>query len=390
MCSIFICLQSFGQWAHHNPATINDIGDIDFFNEQLGFASDSHTGKIWKTDDGAATWNLLNNNLFVGKLTFISPDTGFAITDSGLAKTVDGGLQWNVVLNPQNVFWWNEPIFFNSVIGITVQENANGDSILVFKTTDGGDNWFLLSSNPGFIGVLLFDVSFPDSLNGFITGETNVFETSDGGLTWSLLKTSNYGIGSICFLNADTGFLAENMGYFFRTYDRGLNWDSITPPVTLYNGKVRFLNSSLGYICGGDGLTAGWVIKTIDGGLNWTLDHGDNYTFFEFSFANNVGYASGGGGSVIKNSLVDNISKTDNDFLWAGPNPFTSKITLHMNNLSGSKNVTVLNALGEKVFQKDYNSNVEEIDLSNLDAGLYLLTIDSGHLHLTEKIIKEE
>ena len=387
--SVAFCLPCFGQWVHHNPGTVNYIADIEFVNDQIGYAPDDHTGKIWKTIDGANTWNLLNNNLFVGKLTFISPDTGFAITDSGLAKTINGGLVWNVVLIPTNVFWWHKPIFFNSTVGITVMENANGDSIIVYKTTDGGDNWFLFSQNAGYIGAILYDVSFPDSMHGFITGEVDAYKTSDGGFTWSLLKTSNYGIGSICFLNADTGFLVENMGYFYRTYNGGLDWDSVLPPVTPYNGKVRFLNSSLGYMCGGDGLTAGWVIKTYDGGSNWILDHGDNYTYTEFSFAENVGYACGGGGSVIKNSLLNKISESVNDFTIASPNPFTTKLNLHLSKLNGNVNVTVKNALGETLFQRTCSRGDEAIDLSELKTGLYLLTIDSPHNHFSEKIIKE-
>src|SRR6187431_1092118 len=111
-CSVLFCLPCFGQWVHHNPGTINYITDVEFYNDQLGYATDDHTGKIWKTVDGAGTWSLLNNNLFVRKLTFTSPDTGFAITDSGLAKSVNGGLQWSVVLNAPNIFWWQKPIFF--------------------------------------------------------------------------------------------------------------------------------------------------------------------------------------------------------------------------------------------------------------------------------------
>ena len=392
---LFAANTSFSQWVHVNPGTTNWIVDVCFATDQIGYATDDHTGKVWKTTDGGATWTWLNNNLFVTKMTFISPDTGLALTDSGLAKTVDGGYSWQSVLWPPTTSWWTHPVFFNNLTGITAQESGTNDSIHVYKTNDGGDTWYLVAGVPASMGAYVPDVSFPDSMNGYILGETNMYKTSDGGMSWSLIQTHPYGFGSISFISPDTGFAFANMGAFYRTYNGGLSWDSFPVPVTPYNGQVRFLNSSIGYMCGGDGLTSGFVMKTVDGGQNWTLDHGDNFTFLAFSFpGNNMGYACGGGGSVIKKTIVDVINidpENSSGLIQVSNNPFYESFSLNSSNtsLKGIR-VEMFNPSGQIVFEKDSVRLNEDINFKGLKPGIYFLEVTAQELAQVIKIVKAD
>ena len=176
---------------------------------------------------------------------------------------------------------------------------------------------------------------------------------------------------------------------FFRTYDGGLTWDSFPLPSTPLNGQVRFLNSTHGFLCGGDGLTSGYVLKTINAGASWTLDFADNATYTSFSFrTDNVGYVCGSNGSVIKNSILNSISDINSVAAFIHPNPFQSQFTLPFIE-SINTQITIYNSVGEKVFSIKCSSEYEVIDLSTLKDGLYLLFIDNGRDLLSQKIIKQ-
>jgi len=392
-CFILMAKLSLGQWVHANPGTTDLISDIYFVTDQIGYVTDDHTGRLWKTTDGAATWNQINTAANAWRIVFLTEDTGFALsTTVGLIKTTDGGLTWNLPTVPSNAGWWSRPVFFNHQSGISIQQNATSDSMIVMKTSDGGDSWHTIMERPDSLGAYIADISFPDSMTGYLVSETSMYKTTDGGYNWSLLQWRYPSYGSICFTSPDTGFTYVDLDQFYRTYDGGQTWDSFPLPTAPYNGQVRFLNSSVGYICGGNGFSSGFVIKTIDGGSNWTLDYGDNYTYFAFSFpGNNVGYACGDGGSVIKKTIANKITLDENypGTIMISNNPFQSQFSFHSSLSSNQiKQMLVIDPTGKVVFEKQCMSPDEIIDLENLKSGVYFLNLKGENFSVTKKLVK--
>jgi photosystem II stability/assembly factor-like uncharacterized protein len=134
----------------------------------------------------------------------------------------------------------------------------------------------------GKLGGNLAGMDFPTASVGYAVGSdisisTNNFiaKTADGGLTWQRISTAALTDRpqAVRFKNLDTGFVVGYTGMLLRTTNGGATWTNVNN--SGYTGTfndVRFINSSLGYACGTYVTSNGTaVIKTTDGGANWTL-----------------------------------------------------------------------------------------------------------------------
>ena len=125
-----------------------------------------------------------------------------------------------------------------------------------------------------------FSIHYIDNNIGFVGGNTALFlgngvinKTSNGGNTWTnVLSVPNTTIKDICFINDNLGFAVGSGGLIAKTIDGGDNWNTqiYTNPNTMNNEafeSVFFVDENIGYIAGG--FNEMWVLKTIDGGVNW-------------------------------------------------------------------------------------------------------------------------
>ncbi|MEP5338306.1 MAG: ThuA domain-containing protein [Algibacter sp.] len=86
-------------------------------------------------------------------------------------------------------------------------------------------------------------------------------------------------------------------------------------------------------------------------------------------------------------NIKDDVADVENIKVF--PNPFNTKITI--NSYSQKvKFIELYNLTGAliKTFQTDQNKNIQDIDLSNLQDGLYLLKINTNNNRVYKKIIK--
>lgn len=175
---------------------------------------------VWKTVDAGRTWEHigLENTKHISRIR-IHPDNpnvvlvaamGDLFKDSeerGVFKSVDGGQTWSKVLfespsagaidlifdpvNPRILYasTWNfrrTPYSFSS----------GGEGCKLFKSTDGGDNWTEISTNPGFpqglrgiIGVTVSPAN-PDRVWAIVENEPEggVYRSDDAGATWKKMN----------------------------------------------------------------------------------------------------------------------------------------------------------------------------------------------------------
>jgi hypothetical protein len=168
-----------------------------------------------------------------------------------------------------------------------------------------------------------------------------------------------YGID---FISPDTGFACGNNGTLLKTYDGGLNW-TLTPSGTSYQLlSIFFTDSNNGFSCGGNGsINTGVVLKTSDGGLSWTQTSFSGYFGCVRFLNNNLGYLSGG--DVPSNTSI--IMKTiDGGDTWtAESSPGARQYYLSLC-LDGSGYACGLNGSVLKI--TELLSHNEEIDADNV------------------------
>lgn len=121
--------------------------------------------------------------------------------------------------------------------------------------------------------VALRHVHFVNSNTGYVVGHSGtILKTTNGGQTWTKLAFSipSATIIGCFFVNESTGWIGGDMGVM-KTTDGGANWSFQTGPEGIT--KLYFLDANTGWaVGGGDGVTPTWgdIYKTTNGGTSWT------------------------------------------------------------------------------------------------------------------------
>ena len=170
-------------------------------------------------------------------------------------------------------------------------------------------NWYTQNSG---VNRELTDVSFIDENTGWISGWTGtILKTTDGGQTWNALPnvppTNAY--FSVSFTDAMNGWASGYAGKIIHTSDGGQTWVDQTAPYTTDYYKVYFVNSTTGWIAGGDAggfpsyIPHRVILYTSNGGATWTQQYGQAYKSLLKSiyFVDQYnGYATGESGIIMK------------------------------------------------------------------------------------------
>ncbi|MDD4969052.1 MAG: YCF48-related protein [Paludibacter sp.] len=271
------------------------------------------------------SWQVLNSNTTkkLSSVCFVTADIGYIVGESGLIiKTSNGGNNWSIqISNSTNSL--NSVFFVNSETGYAV-----GDGGTILKTINGGTNWTKLTSGTT---SNLFTVFLVDANIGYIGGDAGlVLKTINGGLNWiqpqQLPVTAHYPCMSVFFTSTNTGYAASYMGLHPKTIDGGLNWTG-TEPVGTYGGiiggaltSVYFQDTNTGFITE---LSSSTIYKSTDGGENWTKRTlGSNYyDLYSVHFSSvDTGYVVGSGGKIFRTvdkgeTWKQQIVNTTNDLL---------------------------------------------------------------------------
>jgi len=142
----------------------------------------------------------------------------------------------------------------------------------LFKTTNGGMNWILLSN------INIRTIQFIDTILGYATGYVGttgtIWKSSDGGLNWNSLFISGNSYADLFFVNKDTGWVCGFDGFYgkiWRTNDGANNWFLQYTAASNGLDRIFFLKNKV------NGEYWGWTFKgpglwrSTNSGVNWIL-----------------------------------------------------------------------------------------------------------------------
>jgi len=266
-------------------------------------------GAIMMTEDGGQNWLTQRLPQFdcIIEYSFISENEGWIIqsvsNESKIFKTNNGGMDWqelDISIDIDfSIYGLNDIEFVNSHIGYILAVPNPSNSIypgLIYKTEDGGLNWTQIDS---WTGERLYQVTFTDSLNGFLLSgtygamKTNLHATNDGGNTWETLPDSGY--GNIHFVSSRVAWAGN-----FKTTDGGETWNYQEfnfPDLDNSIDKIYFEDSLTGYA-----ISNRTIIKTTDGGNSWSIQiETDRSSLNDIKFYNkDIGWVCGRSGTIFK------------------------------------------------------------------------------------------
>ena len=213
---------------------------------------------------------------------------------------------------------FSEPGSYNMGVGTFVTADVgyfvDKERGVVFKTTDGGNNWDKIKT--GFPQDTLYatDIYFSDEKSGVIfggpgssTGNGFVWKTDDGGVSWNEYETPI--LGHVFFLNSLIGFGGSRDLY--STKDGGLTWEkAFSEEIDLFTLEdIFFVNDSVGcvsFLYREDGELYNALLKTVDCGKTWEKIPSPACLKIHFS-----SYNKGLGGIFLKE-----IYKTNDGITW--------------------------------------------------------------------------
>jgi photosystem II stability/assembly factor-like uncharacterized protein len=205
-----------------------------------------------KSENGGATWSVTNltlggamgglmdvyfkdatNGFVVGMDTNAFNSCSAPFYHGAIARTTNGGLSWNVVANtPVNCSYFWKMSWPSANVGYaSLQQNASENTIIFFKTIDGGATWTSNGIPHASIGVssgttwFLQGIGFRSETEGWIGGSTSTaltfnqcfIHTTDGGITWSPVGYNNTrGMNRIRFLSPTFGFGSGQRVHVYR------------------------------------------------------------------------------------------------------------------------------------------------------------------------------
>ncbi len=177
---------------------------------------------------------------------------------------------------------FDDVFFLNENLGWA----ANGYYSAVYKTTDGGANWTLQTTGAMLGSSHYFrNIEFLDENIGFLgTLNQKFYKTIDGGTTWNLVTNITPNPAAICGLDCVGASTVYGCGAYFtpahiiKSTDSGNTWQFID--MSAYANAlvdINFIDENVGFVSGNNA-TGGVILKTIDGGANWTqlLNTGTN------------------------------------------------------------------------------------------------------------------
>ena len=253
----------------------------------IGTSGDPTEFRIYKTEDGGATWTIQfenqNPNAFYDGFAFWTPHRGIAHSDSvnGVfpdLRTTDG-TTWQDISNNMPPALPGESSFASSGTCVTTQGGRNAwictggsDIARVLATRDGGDTWNAyntpLVSSPS---AGAFTVDFRDPHRGIVgggdldPGDPNNARTAisnDGGQTWTLTNPppvtgAIFGLSYVGHSGGGVGdngravVITANDGGAAWTPDEGNIWFTL-PGVSGF-WAVAFATPKAGWLVGTDG-----------------------------------------------------------------------------------------------------------------------------------------
>jgi len=236
-----------------------------------------HAGEILGTSDGGNLWERQEAGFskYGTRVEFYNQNIGWSVGgDGALARTTNGGTLWERIFTDWYQAEYYGVSFVNQWDGWICagwpDSLATGQGYIV-STNDGGIFWDTLDGYHAQGYEDFFDIHFFNINEGIVVGGDEsdyspiVWKTTNGGQNWNPISVpaNVYYLRAVDFVEFE-GWAVGKSGSMIHTTDGGNTWMTQTSPADSTLFDVDFIDHQNGLACGYD-----YILRTTDGGQNW-------------------------------------------------------------------------------------------------------------------------
>jgi len=207
----------------------------------LGGSFNDWSAGLYRSMDGGSTWeNVAAVSDGVDAMAVAAGGIVYAVQSATVHASADGGDTWTQrgVISTGNYSWANvlqaDPANANRLMAGTYRRGF-------FTSTDGGETW--AASNGNFFAVHGYDVLIhPDDRQIIYLASDLIYKTTDGGGSWSIL--SGVSGQQLAFAPGDPNTVyVSHSSFFYRSANGGDTWTDLYLPTALGGGSISVSSS---------------------------------------------------------------------------------------------------------------------------------------------------
>lgn len=407
-------IHSQGKWIRMESPTDKRIWRVQCLDSLNCWAA-GDSGLIIHTSNGGVDWQLQNSTIYnnILDIFFLNENLGWAVaikfdepSGSYILNTSDGGVTWHNKLFDSLDTYFFTVNFLDSLNGFL----AGAPSYVFYRTTDGGLSWNTVQFDSStFSSLPIIDIEFYSNQYGFACGGQRdvvgiIWKTTDSGLSWSSTELGPEPLIELVIVDSlnifGVGGDYEYGAGIARSNDGGNSWTYLEPGVFGVATGISFRNENEAWIClGGESK----FIVTSDKGQTWTVEDTPELSGInDLTFADSLhGFAVGDGGVILKykpqiSSLIpDEKNLFLSNILYQNyPNPFNPRTKINwQSSVSSQQILKIYDLIGNEVItllDEYYPAGFYEIEFSandHLPSGIYFYQLKIGESIQTKKMI---
>ncbi|MFT5821658.1 MAG: photosystem II stability/assembly factor-like uncharacterized protein [Crocinitomix sp.] len=402
----FIVTNAQTTWYEIPTGVHNKLNTIDFPSSLVGYIGGNDT-LLLKTTDGGNNWSPVDFSgvtVYAGgenilDLNFIDENIGYMTVGpyGGTYKTIDGGLNWDIITVSLNLCYVGGTFFFDEDDGF-IGGDGCFEGELIDIVAAGTTTASIMNYNGMAGGESITQIDFLDDNYGLASSSGGrIFRTINSGVTWDSIPSSlgnTVPITSVKIINDTLAFAGYNQdgGGFalLTTTDAGLTWSQDLATGTFYYPafyEIVHSNSNHIYVAAVPSFGELGVIFENDGTF-WNYWNVDHPVYAMDTYSDSIAWAVGDSGYVVVNVPPTMLTLTENTInatLNVYPNPFKSTINLDFTGFT-SPNLTIIDSQGRVILERVVN--IPQQDLLFLEKGIYIMKLTEGDRERTARVIK--